>query len=223
MIDFHPRRNDFFYIKLSDRQTFRDNKISQLFGESYTTTYLGSNRRCVDKIYLARFWKDRPSVLRTFHDISKSNDAHILELCSMSRKDFINSIPDEINYIDYVFSKNLKLKNEELSYQEKESKFLSQYKAISAYKFPINWFSYLPCPNCGLRPLLWEFDNGRSTACGCGENEYNHFSIKAESIMSYVTRNGGSSVGYINDELLLNWNQWVKTKQIVFEPGDGRW
>lgn len=26
---------------------------------------------------------------------------------------------------------------------------------------------WLPCPRCGLRPLVWEFDNGRVTAWGC--------------------------------------------------------
>lgn len=29
------------------------------------------------------------------------------------------------------------------------------------------WDDWLPCPRCGLRPLVWEFDNGRVTAWGC--------------------------------------------------------
>ena len=55
---------------------------------------------------------------------------------------------------------------------------------------------------------MWEFNNGRSTACGCGKNEYDHHSIHAESIMSYVTRNDGSALGYNTSELRMNWNQW---------------
>ena len=47
---------------------------------------------------------------------------------------------------------------------------------------------WLPCPECGLKPLVWIFDNGHYTACGCGENDYEHFSIRAESICSYLDR-----------------------------------
>lgn len=223
MTDFHPKRDEFFYIKVSDKQTNRDNKLSELFGGTYITTYLGANRKSVDKIYLARFWKDKGAAQRAMSDMMKVNLPIILEMCSMGRVEFIKSIPDKIDFHDYIFFKNLKLKEEEVPYLKKETKFLSQYKAISSYRFPNNWFNYLPCPNCGLRPLVWEFNNGRSTACGCGENEYNHFSIKAESIMSYVKRNGGSALGYLGCELEMNWNQWVKTKQVVFEPGGDRW
>jgi hypothetical protein len=85
-----------------------------------------------------------------------------------------------------------------------------KYKCISAYKIPKNVDEWLICPNCNLRPLVWEFNNGRSTGCGCGENEYNHFSIWSESIMSHVTRNGGSALNYNSNKLMINWNYWVK-------------
>ena len=42
-----------------------------------------------------------------------------------------------------------------------------EYKCIDVYKKPENPMEWLPCPRCGLRPLVWEFDNGRATACGC--------------------------------------------------------
>lgn len=40
-----------------------------------------------------------------------------------------------------------------------------KYKAISAYKIPKDIDMWLVCPNCNLKPLVWEFNNGRSTAC----------------------------------------------------------
>lgn len=86
-----------------------------------------------------------------------------------------------------------------------------KYKAISAYKIPTDPSTWLDCPNCGLKPLVWEFNNGSSTACGCGENEYNHFSIWSESIMSHITRNGGSALEYDSNQLNKNWNYWVTT------------
>ena len=39
-----------------------------------------------------------------------------------------------------------------------------KYKCIDAYEEPENPMEWLPCPRCGLRPLVWEFDNGRVTA-----------------------------------------------------------
>jgi hypothetical protein len=86
-----------------------------------------------------------------------------------------------------------------------------KYKCISAYKIPNDVEEWLDCPNCGLKPLTWEFNNGSSTACGCGENEYVHFSICTESIMSHVSRNDGSALEYDPHGLKKNWNHWVET------------
>lgn len=85
-----------------------------------------------------------------------------------------------------------------------------KYKCISAYKIPDSPEEWLNCPNCNLKPLVWEFNNGRSTGCGCGENEYKHFSIHSESIMSWVTRHGGSTLNYDSYKLRKNWNHWVE-------------
>lgn len=51
-------------------------------------------------------------------------------------------------------------------------------KCIDAYEDPENPMEWLPCPRCGLRPLVWEFDNGRFTACGCGTDCYSHWSVR---------------------------------------------
>lgn len=94
-----------------------------------------------------------------------------------------------------------------------------EYKCIDVYKKPENPMEWLPCPRCGLRPLVWEFDNGRFTACGCGTDCYSHWSVRAESIMSVIKRsdNGKSAEVYDIDELKNNWNHWVRTGEIV--PG----
>ena len=100
-----------------------------------------------------------------------------------------------------------------------------EYKCIDAYKKPENPMGWLPCPRCGLRPLVWEFDNGRFTACGCGTDCYSHWSVQAESIMSVIKRsdNGKSAEVYDIDELKNNWNHWVRTGEILFTPGNGKW
>ena len=87
----------------------------------------------------------------------------------------------------------------------------SKYKCISSYQIPKKPELWSNCPNCRLIPLVWEFDNGRATACGCGKNEYDHFSIWSESIMSHVKRNGGSALHYKSNGLRYNWNHWVTT------------
>lgn len=100
-----------------------------------------------------------------------------------------------------------------------------EYKCIDVYKKPENPMEWLPCPRCGLRPLVWEFDNGRFTACGCGTDRYSHWSVRAESIMSVIKRsdNGKSAEVYDIDELKNNWNHWVRTGEIPFTPGNGKW
>ena len=102
-----------------------------------------------------------------------------------------------------------------------------KYKCIGAYKIPNDPHEWSPCPNCELRPLIWEYNNGRSTACGCGKNEYNHFSIWSESIMSHVSRNAGSALDYNSNKLKTNWNYWanygieLESREKLLEMG--RW
>ena len=102
-----------------------------------------------------------------------------------------------------------------------------KYKCISAYSIPEDIQNWAPCPNCGLKPLSRVFNNGSSTACGCGENEYNHFSIWTESIMSHATRCNGSVLNYNSNKLMINWNYWVYNG-IELEPREqllkeGKW
>lgn len=101
-----------------------------------------------------------------------------------------------------------------------------KYMCTDAYSIPENPMMWELCPNCGLRPLIWEFNNGSSTACGCGESKYSHFSIHAESIMSFVSRNKGSALFYPSNGLIENWNQWVKTGKGVTHKDlreEGKW
>lgn len=97
---------------------------------------------------------------------------------------------------------------------------------IDAYKDPEGEWEKCPC--CRLSPKTWTFDNGRSTACGCWESKYDHFSINAESIMSVHKRTDGKKMTeYDGDELRKNWNHWCKTGEILFNHAskrdDGRW
>lgn len=97
------------------------------------------------------------------------------------------------------------------------------YNAISDYIEVENPEEWLKCPVCGVKPLVWVYDNGRSTACKCGKNMYDHFSIYAESIMSFIVRNNGSTLNYDHYELMKNWNHWCKAKEILFIPNSERW
>ncbi len=109
----------------------------------------------------------------------------------------------------------------------------NEYEA-HPYHFCIDEYSepdsgdWLVCPKCGLTPKVWVFDNGRSTACGCWRNEYDHFSIHAESILSVHKRTDGKKMTeYDSDELRKNWNHWCQTGEVLFENAgnrtDGRW
>ena len=104
----------------------------------------------------------------------------------------------------------------------------SWHHCIDAYEDPEHPEQWDCCPNCKLKPKIWTFDNGRSTACGCWEDKYHHFSVRAESIMSVHKRTDGKKMTeYDSDELRKNWNHWCKTGDILFhhasERDDGRW
>lgn len=127
------------------------------------------------------------------------------------KNDIIGCIPKYPNFIVTLEKFPLdKLFKSELR-QIKLDKVWGKYICIDAYKIPENFYEWNFCPNCGLRPLTWEFNNGSSTACGCGESVYDHFSIVAESIMSYVSRNNGSALYYDHKQLKNNWNHWCET------------
>ena len=93
------------------------------------------------------------------------------------------------------------------------------YQCNDFYKPVEDPNEWLPCPECGLKPLVWIFDNGRYTACGCGENEHEHFLIRAESIYSYFDRRnnynhekyGKSWPDEYDNELRENWNTYCET------------
>lgn len=82
--------------------------------------------------------------------------------------------------------------------------------AIEAYKEPDDGKLWEKCPCCGLKPLIWEYDNGRSTVCGCWESRYDHFSVCSESVMSVHIRTGRTAE-YKGDGLRLNWNEYCAT------------
>jgi hypothetical protein len=224
---YYYKRDDFYFISFTDKKINRDNKISSLFDENALKLYIGHS--VTSDISRARFWKDLPStkwfIKRKMKELvpldiyGKNTIFHCdktqteYSVNKINRDEFIKIIPDSYESPDFVTNRNLKMKSKEISDQKNWNLLRSKYKAISSYvkvQDPNNW---LPCKNCGLIPLIWEFDNGRSTACGCGKNEYDHHSIKAESITSYMKRNGGSMLGYNGNELKLNWNNWVMYNQ----------
>jgi hypothetical protein len=93
---------------------------------------------------------------------------------------------------------------------------IDDYKDV---KEPEKWSK---CLKCNLIPKIWEFDNGRQTACGCWKSKYDHFTIYAESICSVYSRTK-STMEYDSNGLKNNWNHYCQTGEIVFDrPKGGR-
>jgi len=110
------------------------------------------------------------------------------------------------------------INNENIIRKMKIDRILDKYKCTDVYKIPENPKYWGECPHCRLRPLVWIFDNGESTACGCGEDDYNHFSIRSESIRSVISRTN-TTIGYDSFKLASNWNDWVRTGEITESAG----
>ena len=99
---------------------------------------------------------------------------------------------------------------------------------IDDYKDPPEKEEWDSCPRCGLRPKIWEFNNGSSTACGCGESRYDHWAIYSESIGSRLERNAKRTDSKLEGSLRNNWNHYCRTGEVLFEKPrggrkDGRW
>ena len=216
---YKGKREKYYCVELFDISLKRNNRLSEILGDDPPVKLYHSPLGPTHKIHHAKFWKDKTSAQSW-----QPKSQYFSKLIEFTAEEFIDLIPDpdstspqNLQYVNSWFETNLNFKNDQIEYNLKWKEFRKKYKAIDAYikvKDPDKW---LPCNDCGLIPLVWEFNNGRSTACGCGENEYRHHSIQAESIMSYVTRNNGSSLDYNSDELRINWNTWVKKQVNLFE------
>ena len=209
---YFEKRDKYYYLEFVDKSQVRDNLLSDLLGvENQRQYYQSQSFNPTSKIYLAKFWKDRGSALRAVGFVDT------FKVVEIDQEEFINLIPDQADENDNAnYLRNIKNKRKEVKYLKEWREFRKKYKCTSAYKKVDKPHYWLPCKNCGLIPLVWEFDNGKKTGCGCGEDDYNHHSIQAESVMSYVKRHNGSALGFISDELRMNWNQWVMTGQDIF-------
>jgi hypothetical protein len=84
-----------------------------------------------------------------------------------------------------------------------------EYMSFDFYEIPEEPEKWNPCPECGLRPKIYEFDNGRFAHCICGESRYKHkHEVSAKPIGDYVRETGGFS-GFDRDELRRNWNNYI--------------
>lgn len=90
MKEFTPNRPDFYYLKVTDIQTNREERISQLFGEDYNIWYLGPNDSKVEEIFLARFWKCKKSAEFAGFKVKKKVKDAICEVLTFNREEFIN-------------------------------------------------------------------------------------------------------------------------------------
>ena len=93
--------------------------------------------------------------------------------------------------------------------EEKAEDYRWKYNSFDFYKKPDNKDEWLKCPECRLKPRVWEFDNGRSAHCVCGKDRYHHkHQISAKPIGDYVRESGGFA-GYDKDDLRKNWNNYI--------------
>jgi hypothetical protein len=100
------------------------------------------------------------------------------------------------------------------------------YVCIDAYEDVSEDEHWMKCPCCNFKPKVWRFNNGLSTACGCGGSMYNHFAVVAESILSVYSRTG-CTAEYSRDTLRKNWNEYCQTMISPCSHGDlfieGKW
>ena len=90
-----------------------------------------------------------------------------------------------------------------------------KFMSFDFYKEPKDKDDWLVCPECGLTPRIWEFDNGRHAHCVCGDSQYKHkHEVSATPIMEYVKKTGGFT-GYKKEELKNNWNNYILNLKLI--------
>lgn len=93
-----------------------------------------------------------------------------------------------------------------MKYNTKVFKWNNYYEDIE------NVEDWLECPVCGIIPKIFDRDYVRQVQCACseGDSEILRRTIVAEPIGYFVKRTGGFA-GYDENELMNNWNNWVKS------------
>jgi hypothetical protein len=99
---------------------------------------------------------------------------------------------------------------------EIEEDYRWKYSSFDFYKEPEDKDKWLKCPECGLTPRIWVFDNGRFAHCVCGDRYNKKHQVKARPVMYYLKKTGGFK-GYDSDELRKKWNRYIKdfNKQLL--------
>jgi hypothetical protein len=222
----------FYYIEYTGKEKVRNDFISDILEDkAVKPKYLSKYRplKNEEDFHLANIKKTYGSITRIKYDLLPDRGIEY-SIRTIKNTDFISKMKNflDLNLDNFVYKRNIKNYYKEVNIIKKQKEIRNKYgyKCIEAYtavKYPHGWEK---CPNCGLTPLVWEFDNGRSTGCGCGENEYRHFTINAESIMS-CHKHDGNTKNYNKDgnDLQKNWNHWVRTGEILFNRGknNDRW
>jgi len=215
-------RRPFYYIKVEGLATKRDNIILDLLDEDVVIKYYSVNSYATTvDLLITRYWKSE----KTARDFGRKYFKGEHTIMTMKPKEFIDMFEKSLKDVEltdeykenHIYQKNIRYLETEKQLQGKIKNNKHQYKCIDAYESVTNYDDWAICPNCKLKPLVWDFNNGSSTACGCGESIYNHFSIESESIMSYIKRNDGSALNYPHNALQNNWNHWVRTGEVLFD------
>lgn len=208
--------NEFFYFQVESVYTIRNKGISDLLGDDHhKDEFIGKEDSITSDIRYARFRKKNQPFSVSY---MLNND---IKMKKLDLKSFLNLKFEDIpkGEDDFISLRNKRLIEKEHSLKIKRDKIRTNYKAISSFK-PVpkrEYHLWHSCRKCGLKPIIWEYDNGCFTACNCGKNEYDHVSVRSESIMSHLKRNDGSVLDYDSDGLLKEWNHYVETGEMRFK------
>lgn len=111
------KRDKFYYIIISDIETNRDNRISEIFNEEISEYYVGKDNKKTDDISKSRFWKDNIAPKRLVEKLIKSNPLLKTNIVEIDREMFLK-ITEKTPNTDYVCLRTLRLRNNEIEYMQ---------------------------------------------------------------------------------------------------------
>lgn len=197
---------EYSIFEVENTYTKRLNTLRKIDNEKPLKYYIDINHNITDNIDEAKI---TPYNYYSFDDsvpsYTKKKRIKPREFRNIAKNNINDSVQELLKKELYIFNKEQKVKEN----------YITDSESFVAVDKPEEW---LDCPNCNLKPIIWEFDNGRYTSCGCGEDRYKSFSIRAQSVCSYHKKYGNTAK-YNKDtnDLMRNWNHYVLTGEILFE------
>ena len=190
-----------YHFKYEKHLDYVSNSLSWCFMRELSKIDADDEKDLVNQVYRCIFNSLKESKSDFDHLRSEENAEELTNRAIAELRKNFEYYTTHLIYGKYPFSKY---------YEGEDPLNLSSFIEVSD---PDEWCD---CPTCGLKPIIWTWDNGAIARCGCEKP------IRAESLNSVYTRTGKTyyaeaKCNLTDDALRYNWNHFCETGEDLFK------